>query len=94
MIIGIKYCINSEFWNNKAASPLGKMQHIIESLNLPEAFGDWVDCDFDLSGHFKKWKRVLAENLIMVVMQLFSNMILLVPFFIAGMNLIFKSNVF
>ena len=62
-----------------------KLQHILEAINMPEAFGDWdTDNDLDVKGHYKKWKQILAEMMIMVSLQLVSNMALLIPFFITG----------
>ena len=78
----IKNCINADF---KSATHGKRFQHILETLNCPEAFGDWDnDCNLDVAGHWKKWKKVLAEMLLMVLMQLISNFILLVPFFVTG----------
>ena len=52
---------------------------------MPEAFGDWdTDNDIDVEGHYKKWKKILAEMMIMVLLQLVSNMALLIPLFITG----------
>ena len=78
----IKYFINKDF---KKAANSEKLQHIIEALNMPEAFGDWdTDHDLDVDGHFKKWKRVLIEMFVMVLLQFITNMLLLIPFFITG----------
>ena len=82
ILILIKYFINEDF---KKASRSEKLQHIIEALNMPEAFGDWdTDHDLDVDGHFKKWKRVLIEMFVMVQLQFITNMLLLTPFFITG----------
>ena len=78
----IKYNINKDF---KAATRSEKFQHIIEALNMPEAYGDWdTDPDLDLDGHLKKWKRVLLEMFLMVLLQFVTNLCLLVPLFITG----------
>ena len=62
-----------------------KFQHIVETLNMPESFGDWDDDhDLDVLGHHNKWAEILNEMLIMVFMQLISNLILLVPFLVTG----------
>ena len=72
----IKYNISSNF---KTASISEKLQHIVEAINMPEAYGDWdTDLGLDLDGHLKKWKSVLKEMLIMVLMQCISNMSMLV----------------
>ena len=86
LLILMKYSINEDF---KKASVGEKFQHIIEALNLPEAFGDWdTNCNLDLEGHREKWWKVMIEMLLMVLMQLISNLILLIPFFVTG-NLIY-----
>ena len=86
IIIFMKYKINSNF---KSASMSEKFQHIVEAINLPEAYGDWdTDLGLDLDGHLKKWRSVLKEMLIMVLMQCISNLSMLVPFFVTG-NTIF-----
>ena len=78
----IKCCINDDF---RSASVWAKLQHIIEALNMPECYGDWdTDRNLDLDGHLKKWRQVLQEMLIMVLLQFVTNMCLLLPFFITG----------
>ena len=80
----IKCCINEEF---EKASLWEKLQHILESMNLPEAYGDWdTNNELDVDGHFQKWWMVLVEMYLMVLLQLVSNLTLLVPFFITGTN--------
>ena len=78
----IKYWINEDF---QSASFGSILQHIIESLNFPEAYCDWdSDNDLDLDGHYKKWKAVLFEMFLMVLLQLMTNIGLLVPIWITG----------
>ena len=78
----IKYCMNEDF---QSASKWEKLQHIIESLSMPEAYGDWdTDNDLDIDGHLKKWKKVLTEMLVMVLLQFVTNICLLIPLFITG----------
>ena len=80
----IKCYVNEDF---QLASGGEKFQHIVEALNIPEAFKDWDEnLDLDLEGHLKKWKKVLLEMMIMVFMQLLTNICLLVPFLITGMK--------
>ena len=78
----IKNCMNNDF----KMSPKGeKIQHILMTLHCPEAFGDWdSDHDLDVAGHLKKWKSILKESLVMILMQCLSNLILLVPLFVTG----------
>ena len=62
-----------------------KLQHIIEAVNMPEAFGDWDgDNSLNIEGHKKMWNNILAEMMIMVGFQFFTNMILITPFIITG----------
>ena len=82
IITFMKYCISNSF---KSASISEKLQHIVEAINMPEAYGDWdTDLQLDLDGHLKKWRRVLMEMMIMVLMQLVSNISMLLPFFSMG----------
>ena len=68
------------------------LQHILETLNIPEVFQDWDwDNDLDVDGHLKKWNQTLREMFTMVIMQLVSNVILLLPFFVTGKILSLKS---
>ena len=78
----IKNCMNNDF----KKSPMGeKIQHILMTLHCPEAYGDWdTDHDLDVAGHLKKWKSILTESLVMILMQCLSNLILLVPLFVTG----------
>ena len=62
-----------------------KLQHLVEAINLPEVYGDWdTDNNLDLDGHYKKWKAVLFEMFLMVLLQLMTNIGLLVPIWITG----------
>ena len=86
----IKYFINEDF---KKATKSEKLQHIIEALNMPEAYNDWdTDNDLDLDGHEKKWKKVLTEMFVMVLLQFITNLLLLIPFFITGKLICFLFN--
>ena len=76
----VKCCISKKFWLARRSE---KLQHVIEVLNVPEAFSDWDAYNGDdLATHFYKWKKVLMEMLLMVLFQLITNLLLLVPFFI------------
>ena len=81
----IKYCINDDF---KLALKWEKLQYIIESLSMPEAYGDWdTDKGLDIDGHLRKWKKVLVEMLIMALLQFLSNLCHLIPFYVTGITL-------
>ena len=78
----IKNCINKAF---KMASLGKKLQHIIEAVNMPEAFGDWdSDNSLTIKGHKELWNKILAEMMTMVGLQCLTNMILLTPLLITG----------
>ena len=63
---------------------------LLESMTMPESYSDWdADPDLDVAGHLAKWHEVFAEMFIMVLMQLISNLIMLIPFFVLGKNTIF-----
>ena len=88
MLAVMKYFISNEF---KRASFWEKLQNVIETLNIPEAFDDWdTDNELDLDGHLQKWKKVFSEMMLMVFMQLITNLMLLVPFFVTGTSKFFN----
>ena len=79
----VKCCISKDF---RKASFGDKFQHIVEVLNMPEAFADW-DADQEVTcvrGHWTKWKRVLGEMMLMVGFQTVTNLCMLIPFFVTG----------
>ena len=56
-------------------------------MTMPESYSDWdADPDLDVAGHLAKWHEVFAEMFIMVLMQLISNLFMLIPFFVLGKN--------
>ena len=62
-----------------------KIQHVVEALNLPEAYNDWdADNSLSIEEHKKLWKEVLAEMMIMIGLQYLTNLMLLIPFFVTG----------
>ena len=66
--------------------------YLLESMTMPESYSDWdADPDLDVAGHLAKWHEVFAEMFIMVLMQLISNLIMLIPFFVLGKNTILIS---
>ena len=84
VLILIKNCLNESF---KAASIGEKLQHIIEAINIPEAYGDWdTNNSISIEGHKKLWRKILLEMIIMVGLQFLTNMVLLITFFVAGID--------
>ena len=83
ILTGIKYFLSNDF---RSATVWEKLQHIVEALNIPDAFRDWdTDQDLDVAGHLSKWWKVLIEMLVMTFAQLISNLILLLPIWVTGM---------
>ena len=77
-----KHHMNDNF---SKASHGKRFQHIIETLNVSEAFGDYDDDPtLDVIGHRQKWKKILHEMLIMTMLQFLSNLIMIVPLIITG----------
>ena len=87
LLYGILLILIKNYKNkNFAMASLGKkLQHIIEAVNMPEAFGDWDgDNSLTIEGHKKMWNNILAEMMMMVGFQFLTNMILITPFIITG----------
>ena len=83
ILLAVFKCLFSKEF--KSASKFKKLQHIVEALNLPEAFSDWdSDLELGIPGLQDKWSKVLCEMLIMVALQFLTNMVLLIPLFITG----------
>ena len=67
----------------KAGWP-AKMQHLLESVNRADSFMDW-DTDKGTASEYKKrWWNVLAETIVMIGVQLGTNLALLVPLWVTG----------
>jgi hypothetical protein len=87
LLYALLLCLMKTFMNDhfNGASFGAKFQHIVDALNNPEAYGDWdTDNSLDLIGHLKKWKQILVEMLVMVLLQFLTNLCLLVPLIITG----------
>ena len=85
----LKYCISKDFQKGSHGK---RIQHIVELLNIPEAFRDWdTDHTLDVDGHIARWKKVLIEMITMAIMQTISNIILLIPFLVTGTSFDFKN---
>ena len=64
---------------------MDKLQHVVESLNLPEVNNDWdVDNTLSIEEHKELWKEILSEMMLMVGLQYLTNMMLLIPLFVTG----------
>ena len=82
LVTVLKYHLSSDF---KSASISEKVQHVIEALNNPEAFTDWdSNLDLDVNNHLRIWSKVLIEMKVMCLMQVVTNLIMIVPFWITG----------
>ena len=86
IILGmLKHFINKDF---RMASFGARLQHIVEATNMPETYSsDWdTDHELDEKGHLQKWWKVLREMALMIFMQLISNLMMLIPFFVTASN--------
>ena len=82
LLLAIKNRLNKRFYE---ASKMDKLQHVVESLNLPEVNNDWdVDNTLSIEEHKELWKEILSEMMLMVGLQYLTNMMLLIPFFVTG----------
>ena len=82
LVTVLKYHLSSDF---KSASISEKVQHVIKALNNPEAFTDWdSNLDLDVNSHLRIWSKVLIEMMVMCLMQVVTNLIMIVPFWITG----------
>ena len=82
LLLAIKNRLNKRFYE---ASKMDKLQHVVESLNLPEVNNDWdVDNTLSIEEHKGLWKEILSEMMLMVGLQYLTNMMLLIPFFVTG----------
>ena len=85
-IFTVKMIVSSHF---KETSWFNKIGHVVESLNVPDVYKDF---DIDLDPEEEKtpeaykeaYNSVLKETLWMTSLQMVSNLILLVPLFVAG----------
>jgi len=79
----------------KKARWTSKLQHIIESLNLPDAYQDWDDetenDDAEIeqtpSSFKKRWISTMNELTTMIILQCCFNLILILPVIGTGMNI-------
>ena len=86
LLLAIKNCLNKRFYQ---ASKIEKIQHVVEALNLPEAYNDWdADNSLSIEEHKKLWKEILVEMILMVGLQYLTNLMLLVPLFVTGTKFI------
>ena len=65
-----------------------KLQHLIDVINVPDPFRDW-DSEENLeirihANPAELWKSTLIETIVMIGLQLLTNLLLLTPFWIAG----------
>ena len=87
LLLAIKNRLNKRFYE---ASKMDKLQHVVESLNLPEVNNDWdVDNTLSIEEHKGLWKEILSEMMLMVGLQYLTNLMLLIPFFVTGKRSVF-----
>jgi len=84
ILVLIKNSLNASF---KSASFWKKLTHILQAIIMPNAYGDWdSDSSLSLEDHNKMWKKTLWEMMVMIGLQLLTNLIFLLPFTIMALN--------
>ena len=68
----------------KEAKLTTKMQHLLESVNRGDSFMDWDMGLGTLSDYQRKWWNVMAETIVMIGVQLGTNLALLIPLWVTS----------
>ena len=61
-----------------------KLQHVLETLNVPDCYADWDEENGSPKEHMKRYKEFMREMVAMVVVHFLSNLVMLCPIFITG----------
>ena len=72
----------------KEAGWTAKMQHLLESVNRADSFADWDTGDGTQSEFQRRWWNVMAETIVMIGVQMGTNLALLVPLWVTSKNLL------
>ena len=88
MLFLVKQRINSRF---EGAGPWSQLQHLLESLTVPDCYKDWDEGEGGVEEHRGRWRRAAAEIAITSVIHFFCNVFLLTPVIFTGVVL--QSNV-
>ena len=68
----------------RAAKWTSKLQHLVESVNKADSFSDWDTVQGTPSELRKRWWKVMNETIVMIGVQLATNMALLVPLWVTS----------
>ena len=72
----------------KEAGWTAKMQHLLESVNRADSFADW-DTGVGTQSEFqRRWWNVMAETIVMIGVQMGTNLALLVPLWVTSKTLL------
>ena len=91
----MKWKLSTQF---RTASWSNKLQHIVEAVNMPDAYADFDEDNEDEvevktpEDYKNQWKSVLKETNVMISLHLFFNLLLLIPIFITGILLSSTAN--
>ena len=72
----------------KEAGWTAKMQHLLESVNRADSFADWDTGDGTQSEFQRRWWNVMAETIVMIGVQMGTNLALLVPLWVTSKTLL------
>ena len=70
----------------KEARWTAKMQHLLESVNRADSFMDWDMVDGTPSEYKRRWWNVMAETIVMIGVQMGTNLALLIPLWVTSKN--------
>ena len=76
----------------KTRTILAQIQHVIEVLNIPDTFGDWISGQSSPTDCIKAWWDNLNEMVCLIALQLISNLALLTPLLVTGKETTFPFN--
>ena len=77
----VKRRLNCSF---QRASPWVQLQHLLESLTVPDCFKDWDEGEGGVEEHRRRWRRVATEIAVTSVIHFLTNIFLLSPVFFTG----------
>ena len=76
-----KWKISNEFRKAKVTSIL---EHLALTVNLPDNYADWDQCEGDVEEHREMKSSVIKENVVMICIHAVSNMLMLVPIWVTS----------
>ena len=76
-----KWKMSKEFRKAKVSSIL---EHLALTVNLPDNYADWDQCEGDVEEHREMKSSVVKENVVMICIHGVSNMLMLVPIWVTS----------